>query len=121
MQSDSSYMTKGNRGGNAFDDVTSQGSYLVRGGQSKFDDLQSQGSYMVRGAGNSKFDDTSSQGSYFVRGDGKKMEESVLEKVEEESEMVRGDDNESMMGFGGNALEDLDEVTSQYTTMNMNS
>lgn len=59
-----------NKGGSQpFDDVTSSGSYMVRGGTNNLpDDMQSTGSYMVKvGNGPKQFDDMSSQGSYMVK------------------------------------------------------
>lgn len=71
MTSQGSYMVKvtGNED-RQFDDGSSQGSsqmVRVAAAGGKFDDMSSQGSYMVRGGGGGRFDDMSSQGSYMVK------------------------------------------------------
>lgn len=73
MQSTGSYMVKvGNtKGPQPFDDVTSNGSYMIRASGTTNnlpDDMQSTGSYMVKvGNGVKQFDDMSSQGSYLIK------------------------------------------------------
>jgi hypothetical protein len=83
MQSQVSYLV---RGGQDNDDLQSSASYMVRG---QTDDMQSQMSYMVKA--NNKFDDMTSNGSYMVRG----------AQEESEDEMQRADaqsaDQEALM------------------------
>ena len=64
-------MVKVGGGGQKFDDVSSMGSYMIKGSvrEQKFDDMTSQGSYVVKVGDNKQLiDDISSENSMIVKG-----------------------------------------------------
>ena len=98
MQSDGSYMVRVGQNGTMVDDLSSQGSYMVKmggGNDGGFTDMQSEGSYMARGfngqLGNKPIFDDESDGSFIRQSQSSFVNPSeateVKDKISEKSDV----------------------------------